>query len=219
MQKILSISCKYLGMSAEQVPDKEIVAKIGTAYEEVRAIARFRYRHAFYTQRQDFMLRNPAYSNYLGKAEGYLLCATTLGIGIDSRLKRLQVSDMSYAVVFDAVASAYLETEADAFEASLPYPVRGFRFCPGYGGTPLTDNREIATLLHADELGITFLDSGLMVPAKSMTGIVKIGSTARKSCDGCAARGECAFRQKGTTCYRRESEPAGGSALGIEAHL
>lgn len=211
MQKIISTSCKYLGLSAEQAPSQEIVAQIRAAFDEVKSVAQFRYHYAFFSRSQDFILNNKAYAQYLEGAKGHLLCATTLGIGIDRQLKRLQVSDMSRAVVFDAVASAYLETEADAYEDTLPYPAKGFRFCPGYGGTPLTDNREIAKILHAEQIGISFLESGLMVPAKSMTGIIKIGAAARKSCADCVLNGECAFRQKGTTCYRRESEPAGAA--------
>ena len=116
-------------------------------------------------------------------------------------MKRLQMEDMAYAVVFDATAGVWIERKADEFEKTLPYPSLGFRFCPGYQGTPLEDNIKIANLVKANKIGISFLNSGLMIPMKSMTGIVRIGGDGRKSCKGCVAAEACAYRRRGTTCY------------------
>ena len=65
----------------------------------------------------------------------------------------------------------------------------------------MKDNLCIASLVKANKIGISFLDSGLMIPMKSMTGIVRIGGEGRKSCAGCVAREACSWRKRGTTCY------------------
>ena len=190
-----------LQQSGKTIVDEHTEQLIDRALREVEELAEFKYVYASYDYPQEFMLAHPAYMEYLHGSDGYLLCATTIGIAVDKRLKRLQMEEMAYAVVFDAAAGVWIERKADEFEKGLPYPSLGFRFCPGYQGTPLEDNLQIANLVKANKIGISFLDSGLMIPMKSMTGIVRIGGEGRKSCKGCVAAGACAYRRRGTTCY------------------
>lgn len=194
---------KYLGYKIDEQPvvDAHTNQMIDRALREVEELAEFKYVYVSYDYPQEFMLAHPAYMEYLHGSEGYLLCATTIGIAVDKRLKRLQMEDMAYAVVFDAVAGVWIERKADEYEQTLSYPSLGFRFCPGYQGTPLEDNLQISNLVKANKIGISFLNSGLMIPMKSMTGIVRIGGEGRKSCQGCVAAGTCAWRRRGTTCY------------------
>ena len=191
-----------LPQTGKTVVDEHTEQLIDRALREMEELADFKYVYATYDYPQAFMLAHPAYMEYLHGSEGYLLCATTIGIAVDRRLKRLQMEDMAYAVVFDATAGAWIERKADELEKSLPYASLGFRFCPGYQGTPLEDNLQIASLVKANKIGISFLDSGLMIPMKSMTGIVRIGGDGRKSCKGCVAAEGCTYRARGTTCYK-----------------
>jgi len=195
-----------LQQSGKMVVDEQTEHLIDRALREVEELAEFKYVYASYDFPQKFILAHPAYMEYLHGSKGYLLCASTIGVGVDRRLKRLQMEDMTYAVVFDATAGAYVEHKADEFEKTLPYSSLGFRFCPGYQDTPLEDNLQIASLLKAHKIGISFLDSGLMIPMKSMTGIVRIGGEGRKSCKGCVAREACAWRRRGETCYHDETK-------------
>lgn len=195
---------KHLGYSSDSTVDSSTDILVDKAINEVIALSGFRYVYACFEQSLDFMTAHSAYGEYLSGAKQFLLCATTLGISIDRKMKRLQLEDMTYALIFDAVASVYIEQQADAYERKLPYTL-GFRFCPGYRGTPLSDNVIIANTLHAEKIGISFLDSGLMLPMKSMTGIIRIGdaqnSKFRKTCDRCVAREKCTYRAKGTYCF------------------
>lgn len=180
-----------------------VISQIDEAWDEISEIANFQYVYAEFTKRLDF-LNHPSYAEYLQSNNHYLLCATTIGISVDRRLSRHQVQNMSYAVVFNATADIFLEESADDYEAKLPFPEKCFRFCPGYSQTPLTDNRFIAEAVNAKKIGITFLDSGLMIPCKSMTGIIRLSGNATKSCKGCIAGGDCPFRRRGTTCYTQK---------------
>lgn len=192
---------KFLGYTEDSQVEGLTLELMDKALREVEQLSEFKYVYATFNEPQDFMLAQPAYRNYLQGAQGYLLCATTLGFAVDRRLKRLQVEDMAYAVVFDATAGVYVEHKADEYEKSLPYKSLGYRFCPGYAGTPLEDNLLIARLVRADKIGISFMDSGLMLPMKSMTGIVRIGGEGGKNCLSCVAKGSCDFRKRGVTCY------------------
>ncbi len=191
----------YLGYTPDAEVDAEVRRNIDRALAEVHDLANFQYLYAQFDKPLEF-LQHPQYQYYLAGSTGYLLCATTLGVQIDRQLKRLQLSDMAYALIFDAAASAYLEYRAYLFEQELPFADRGFRFCPGYGGTSVADNREIAARLRAARIGITFLDSGLMVPMKSMTGIIRLGGAGRKSCAGCVAFASCTYHARGMTCWK-----------------
>lgn len=199
---------QQLGYSADIISDIQTNEWIDRALQEVGKIAVFKYTYQRFNTLLPF-LQHPAYLEYLQhdstETTDYLLVATTLGIQIDRHLQRLQLSDMAYATVFDAAANVFLEHKANEFEADLPLQPLDYRFCPGYRGTSFTDNRLIAAELHAERIGITFLDSGLMVPLKSMVGIVRVGTRQRKCCDGCAALKSCGFRKRGMRCYGKQS--------------
>ena len=192
---------KHLGYPEAQVPDPQVLDFMAHAWEDLEKLSDFKYLYAEYSTLPDFLVQAEAYREYLAGSDGLLLCATTLGSRIDQHIQRMQLREMAYAVVLNAAAGVYLEQKADDFEKALPYSELGFRFCPGYSGTPLDDNRTIAWLLHAHRIGITFLDSGLMVPSKSMTGIIRIGGKARKSCAGCVNLQHCPYRERNTKCY------------------
>ncbi len=192
---------KYLGYPSEEHADGATLELIQRALKEVEHETVFQYQYGRFDKPQEFMLNSSAYMEFLAGTDEYLLCATTLGVQVDRRLKRLESQDMAYAVVFDATASVYLENLADAREQEIAGYAWGGRFCPGYGGTSLSDNSIIASLLRADRIGITFLESGLMIPMKSMMGIVRLGGKPRKSCKGCVASAGCPYRSKGTTCW------------------
>ena len=194
---------KYLGHKDANFVDEYTNSLIDKALTEVEQQANFKYIYEKFNEPLHFMKDVSGYQNYLGDSP-FLLCATTLGVQIDRYLQRLELKDMAYATVFDAAASVFLETKADEFERNFEFGNLGFRFCPGYSGTSFTDNQEIAKILNAEKIGITFLESGLMVPLKSMVGIIKIGKNVKKSCDGCAAKDDCGFRKNGTYCYRND---------------
>lgn len=191
---------KYLGHKDANSVDEHTNSLIDKALLEVEQQSKFKYIYEKFDEPQLFMKDISGYQSYLEDSP-FLLCATTLGVQIDRYIQRLQLKDMAYATVFDATASVFLETKADEFERNFEFENLGFRFCPGYSGTSFIDNQEIAKILKAERIGITFLESGLMVPLKSMVGIIKIGKKVKKSCDGCVAKCDCSFRRNGTYCY------------------
>ena len=193
---------KYLGYRNVE-PDSKTLKLIDECILEVKSLAKFKYIYQEYNEPLPFLLKNESYMKYLSGAFSYLLVGTTLGVDIDRRLSLYEKTDMTKGLVFDACASAYLEYLADNYEdANLKKP-HTFRFCPGYSGTSFLDNMEIAKYLDVRKyLGINFLASGLMVPLKSMIGIVAIGNDARRSCNGCIRMGKCENRKDGTVCYK-----------------
>ena len=78
-----------------------------------------------------------------------------------------------------------------------------YRLCPGYGDIPLSFNREIARVLDVGKtLGVTLTPDHLMIPQKSMLGLIGIGTPERKKqCGQCVMKEDCAFRKRGQRCY------------------
>ena len=132
-----------------------------------------------------------------------MLSVMTLGAEVDRRINRLFRTDMTRAVVLDACASAYLEARSDEYERGLGGSLT-YRFCPGYGESPVTDLRQIFDLLHPEKIGVSLSESCFMLPSKSMAGIIGIGKTVQKTCEGCFMLPHCKYREDGKRCYSSE---------------
>ena len=193
----------YLGFHGIQ-PDETLDALIDECIREVERIAQFRYWYATFTRPLAFLQREP-YTTYLAGATGYMLVATTLGLAPEQRVKYLSVGDMTKSAVTDAVANAMLEQMADGYERALGDDL-SYRFCPGYQGSSASDVRYILEALTPQKVDVRLLDSGFMLPQKSMAGIVAIGGRAQKKCGDCIMATTCAFRKEGKRCFDSASK-------------
>ena len=193
---------KYLGYQNIE-PDKDTDKLIDECIKEVKEKANFKYIYQEFTDILPFLQDNDNYLKYLEGSTGYLIVGSTLGIEIDRLEKIYQKTDMTKALVFDCVASAYIEELSDEYESNLRDDLN-YRFCPGYQNTSFLDNQIISKILNAPKyLGITFLDSSLMVPLKSMMGIVSIGNKSKRSCMGCMFMKNCKYLKGGQVCYKK----------------
>ena len=194
---------KYLGYR-NVTPDELTLKLIDECISEIESLSNFKYYWQEFDEILPFLKENKNYLSYLGGATSYILVGTTLGIDIDRRMRQYEKIDTLKALIFDCCASAYIEEMADSFESSLPFNNMSYRFCPGYCGTSFLDNQIIAKYINASKnLGINFLSSGLMVPLKSMIGIVAIGNKQRKTCANCIMLTSCNYRKAKTTCYKK----------------
>ena len=71
-----------LQQSGKTIVDEHTEQLIDRALREVEELAEFKYVYASYDYPQEFMLAHPAYMEYLHGSDGYLLCATTIGIAV-----------------------------------------------------------------------------------------------------------------------------------------
>ena len=153
-----------------------------------------------------FIENNEVYKKHLKGCKSYKLVLMTLGKRIDDKCKYYSIVDLKKMVVFDAVSNAYLEYMSDKYEDENFEKPKTFRFCPGYQGTSTADIREIFKYIDHKKLGVELLESNLMIPLKSMCGIVGIGKDNKKNCGGCITKGKCNYRKEGRTCYSTDQE-------------
>ena len=158
---------------------------------------------------------------HLKDAEAAVVLAVTLGMESERRLRLLGTLQPLDAALFDAACSALVEEAAEALDRAAKqdaarYGLTGnWRFSCGYGDLPLEAQGSLLDALDARRaLGITLTPSNLMIPAKSVTAVFGLfradalgggpvpAADAVRSCRGCARAGGCAFRARGTRCYR-----------------
>lgn len=117
--------------------------------------------------------------------------AATLGFAPEQLIRRAEaLGQQSRALIYDAAASAMIETYCDALndalrkEAVTEGHVLRPRFSPGYGDLSLSLQTEFMRVLQLKrQLGITMTESLLMLPSKSVTaviGIAEAGNAGRR---------------------------------------
>lgn len=212
---IRETALKYLGYGSS-LPSQEIEELIQDCITEVRHFSQPKaIAKKFHLEKEPLRIGETGdeiagqqMGRLLEHCSECLLIGCTLGIGMERKIKYYEKIHMTKAVVMDAVASAYLEEFCDTYERRLGYQNRTYRACPGYGDFPLSFNRKIASLLDISKnLGVTITATDLLLPQKSMLGLIGIGSfKQKKSCETCVVKKDCPFRKRGQRCYGTESE-------------
>ncbi len=109
-----------------------------------------------------------------GKA---VLFAATLGTGVDTLMRRLQVGSMPKAILTDAMAGAAIEQICNDFQEELavqfPDLKQTMRYSPGYGDLPLSIQRKLLETLSAGKrIGLSVTEGNMLTPLKSVTAVI-----------------------------------------------
>ena len=178
----------------------EIEDSCKRALKELEEISSFKYRYVELNYLVDELNKEP-YLKFLKGSKQYYLVATTLGVMVDKRIHLLSKTDMPYMIIFNACAAAYLEYLADNYEIENLGDDISYRFCPGYGGSSVSDLVKLKKYINPEKIGIQVFDSGMMLPEKSMIGIVSRNKNLNKTCDGCVLNEKCIYKKEGKKCY------------------
>jgi 5-methyltetrahydrofolate--homocysteine methyltransferase len=156
-------------------------------------------------------LKGGSITAHLAGCEEVVLMACTLGQAAD-RLIQLRSRLSPYeGLIHDAAASVMIEEVCDDCEAIIKqaYPATAhfpFRFSPGYGDMPLSDQINILQVLDAyKKIGLSLNESSLLVPLKSIVAVLGIASRplearapnrcGEDSCQACPYYESCHFRK------------------------
>ncbi len=191
MDRVFYEIAKYLGcISAGDIA--EIYPVISHFYQEVKEIASPRYSYKIMSVKSYNPIKLVEYeidlpgkdiNSHLCSSKKVAFIAATLGLEIDRRIATLQYNNLSDAVVMDACASAYIEVVVDKVDNMIQEIVdkenleRTSRFSPGYGDFPLSFQKDIDKVLNLyKSLGVTLNKNNILLPRKSVTAIIGIGS-------------------------------------------
>ena len=125
--------------------------------------------------------RSAKLSRALRDAEKIVCFIGTIGFDVEKEIGRLlDEHKLSEAYILDAMASVAVEDMVEQFHQDMEAKCRNesktatFRFSPGYCDWPITEQKKLFSVFDAEEIGVELLDSCLMEPRKSISGVFGI---------------------------------------------
>ena len=123
-------------------------------------------------------------SQALRRSDEIVCFVATVGSAIDDKIVGLMAANhLSEAYVLDAMGSVAVENMVEQFhrrkEAKFARQNKSvtLRFSPGYCDWPVTDQKKLFGLFDSEPTGVKLLDSCLMEPRKSISGVFGLSHT------------------------------------------
>ncbi len=149
----------------------------------------------------------PIITSQLKRSTSLALYVSTVGPRLEQWSGELMAEgDMMRGYIVDAIASEYVEQASVWLEKQIAIHLqtRGWkmthRYSPGYCDWPVSEQHKLFSLLPEKFCGITLTESALMVPIKSLSGIIGLGPEVKRGAFQCSI---CDLKD----CYRRREEP------------
>ncbi|MDR1631960.1 MAG: hypothetical protein LBR97_03625 [Dysgonamonadaceae bacterium] len=136
-------------------------------------------------------------STCLQKSEYIALFVCTAGdifTGLTRRFNRR--GDSLEAYITDAIGSLTVEKAMDGIQSQLEKAMKKRdlqitdRYSPGYCNWPVSEQKELFALLGETPVPVSLTGTCLMIPIKSISGVIGIGKEVRKSKYACAVCGD-----------------------------
>lgn len=160
--------------------------------------------NAIYLNGGERFLVGPVIASLLKGSARFALFAATVGTAYQQFQEQLsKEGDMLKVFIADIIGSCIAEKAGDYMERLLEAELGGERhtnrFSPGYCGWHLTGQKELFRLLGDTPCGIRLSEVCLMMPIKSISGIIGIGPDVDERKYGCQY---CELE----TCYKRKKK-------------
>jgi hypothetical protein len=183
---------EQLGCPSNVAPSRRTLRHIDEAIERVlvHAVPRGTYRTYPMTIEGHYVRVPPSVtlrSRRLAQATApcHTICVfvVTLGGRIDRLVAEAVRERPHVGVVLDAAASVAADAMADDLESTLARALPegeavSWRFSPGYCDWSLREQRKLFSLLPDRPAGITLTPDCLMIPRKSVSGVIGVGPKA-----------------------------------------
>lgn len=207
--------CRYLGYGKDQGPTSSISSLIDEEIEEAYGLIQ---TSCFYQLMDIKRVRNPrvfledglritseVLSRVLSRCQQAAIFVVNIGRGLEERVAQLMnEGQMLKATILDAIGSEAAEKTAcylqdrvrelansDGAEITL-------RYSPGYCDWDITQQRVLFEAMNSAPLGVSLTEECLMVPRKSVSGIIGLGRFEKRR----LTHSPCRFCTK-TDCQSR----------------
>ena len=184
-------------------PDKEVQREVQAILNDVQHWLHPRFCFFVCQAMPDFDMGKIILHQLKG-SEAYALFIATAGTEYESYLQRLKnEGDMVRVYIADALGSVIAEKTADMLETCLQESINKLgwhhtnRFSPGYCGWHVSQQQLLFPLFQGHTCGVRLTESSLMLPIKSVSGIIGLGKEVRRLDYTC---GLCNFEK----CYKRK---------------
>ena len=157
----------------------------------------------------ELILEGNSIYKHLEECNKVILMACTLSDKADRLINRLNITDMSSALITDSMASTLIEQLCNEVENiirnELDIKYMTWRFSPGYGDLPIDIQKSFIKTINADkQIGLTVTDSNILIPRKSVTAIIGVSDKPlpqkKRGCAICNMNKTCQYRKRGTHC-------------------
>jgi len=155
---------------------------------------------------EDGVLSGPLVAELLAGAEELALIIATIGGALERRVSEIFPDSPLYALALDGVGTAAVEALATAAcrEIEGIAAAAGLQtttpISPGLVGWPAEEGQtQIFALVDGAGIGVVLSDAGMMIPRKSTSLVVGLGTNLTKSglpCDYCALQETCRHRER-----------------------
>lgn len=188
-------------------PDEATLREVAAVVSEVTVWLRPQFSYFVLPEQPDFDMGRIILRQLCG-SEAYALFICTSGTAYEQFLRRLMLEgDMVRVFIADALGSVLAEKTADQMELHLQQSIDKLgwhhtnRFSPGYCGWHVSQQQRLFPLFDGHTCGVRLTDSSLMIPIKSVSGIIGLGKKVRRLEYTC---GLCDFAK----CYKRKLKSA-----------
>ena len=192
-----------MGYHGEQ-PDSATQAETAAVLSDVRPWLRPRFCFFITPELPAAFNLGEVIERQLRGAEAYACFIATAGKSFHEYQQRLkEQGDLVRIFIADALGSVIAERCADQMEHCLQESIDKLgwhhtnRFSPGYCGWHVAEQQLLFPLFQGHTAGVTLTDASLMLPIKSVSGIIGLGSSVRHLDYTC---GLCTFEK----CYKRK---------------
>ena len=210
-----TLSFEELGITAADVyeqmgyhdaqPDKATQQETAMILKEVSLWLRPQFSYFVVNKQPDFEMGNIILRQLRG-SEAFALFICTSGLEFETYQQRLkEQGDMVRVFIADSLGSVIAEKCADQMETALQESIDKLgwhhtnRFSPGYCGWHVSQQQQLFPLFEGHTCGVRLTDSSLMLPIKSVSGIIGLGKEVRHLDYTC---GLCNFEK----CYKRRKK-------------
>lgn len=191
----------------DRSPDNPVVGEVTEIFGQLPAISAIQGGYAIFEDMERFPDRGEIrigeqtvktsrkICRLMEGAEKIAVFVCTAGQGFSDYSGRYnKEGDYLKGYIVDTMGSAVVEKSMNFIQSRLEEQMRkeGMkitnRYSPGYCNWPVDDQQQLFSLLPPHPCGITLSASCLMIPVKSVSGIIGIGREVRKSdysCDIC----------------------------------
>lgn len=214
----LSIDKKKIGLSIGYVNGtlpshtEEIINEISTQlYDKMDIRAGYRIIDLYHSKEQPhglliggkFFNTDKIITSQLKKSNKAAIFLCTIGNQMENWSKQLiSEGDQVKSYLVDVIASGLVESTADCLHDHIGYEMEKYgwhktnRYSPGYCNWSVTEQQKIFSFFPKNFCNIKLTDSSLMIPIKSISGVIGLGSEvnyAEYICDRCGIK-DCTHR-------------------------
>ena len=189
---------------AKAVADEVVARETGDIISDVRQWLRARFVYLTRSDIPSGFHLGDIIARQLKGSTAYALFIATAGTEYEEYFRRLkQKGDEVQVFIADALGSVITERCADMMEQQLQASIDKLawnhtnRFSPGYCGWSVSEQQVLFPLFGGHTCGVSLNEGSLMVPLKSVSGIIGLGAEVSRKDYVCQL---CNFDK----CYKRK---------------